>query len=174
MLTWPFSRSRAASDGARLLAAVEAASRRPDFYGSGKVADTLEGRFELLALNAALALVRLKLEPGAQSLAQDFTDRFFRSLDAGLRESGVGDLTVPKKMRRLAGEFYGRVNTYSAALAARDEVALTAAIARNIVTADAALFATHLAANAAMAAGTQAEAPLEILFSAEGWPGLVR
>lgn len=170
---WPFSRSRSGTDAARLLAAVEAASRRPAFYGPGRVADTLEGRFELLALNAALALLRLKADPGAQPLTQDFTDRFFRSIDAGLRESGVGDLSVPKKMRLLAGEFYGRLSAYAGALEARDGAALTAAVARNIVTTEAGQpFAAQLAAYAAATARQQAAAPLETLLSVEGWPGL--
>jgi cytochrome b pre-mRNA-processing protein 3 len=172
MPVWPFTRSRSGTDAARLLTAVEAASRKPEFYGPGRVADTLEGRFELLALNAALALVRLKAEPGAGPLAQDFTDRFFRSIDAGLREAGVGDLTVPKKMRALAGEFYGRLNAYAEPLAGEDRARLTAAVARNIVTAEAQSFAAELASYAANAARAQAEAPLENLFSAEGWPGL--
>src|SRR5262245_44603762 len=118
MPIWPFSRSRAAEDAAALLEAVQAASRRPAFFGPGRVADTLEGRFELMALNGALALIRLKAEPGAEPLAQDFTDLLFKSFDAGLREAAVGDLSVPKRMRRLAGDFYGRLNAYSGALEA--------------------------------------------------------
>jgi cytochrome b pre-mRNA-processing protein 3 len=172
MPVWPFTPSRAEADAARLLRAVEAASRRPAFYGAGRVADTLEGRFELLALNAALALLRLRAEAEAAPLAQAFTDRFFRSIDAGLRESGVGDLSVPKKMRGLAGAFYGRLNAYAEALATSDQAGLTEAIQRNIVEADAAPFAPALAAYAVEAWRLQAAAPLEALFSGDNWPAL--
>jgi cytochrome b pre-mRNA-processing protein 3 len=170
MPIWPFSRSRAAEDAERLLEAVQAASRRPAFFGPGRVADTLEGRFELVALNAALALIRLKAEPGAEPLAQDFTDRLFKSFDAGLREAAVGDLSVPKRMRRLAGDFYGRANAYGEAVAARDAAALCAAIARNVVTPDAAAFAERLAAYAERTASQQAGAPLDSLLTPQGWP----
>lgn len=172
MPVWSFTRSPATSDAARLLSAVEAASRRPGFFGAGRVADTLEGRFELLALNAALALLRLKADPASAPLAQAFVDQFFRSIDAGLRESGVGDLTVPKKMRLAAGAFYGRLTVYGDAIAAQDLAALTAAVSRNIVAPEAQSFAPNLAAYAMEAARLQGAAPLENLFSREGWPDL--
>lgn len=172
MPVWPFSRSRAATDAARLLEAVQAASRRPQFFGERRIADTLEGRFELMALNGALALIRLNGEPGAEPLAQEFTDLLFRSFDAGLREAGVGDLTVPKRMRRLAGNFYGRLAAYDAPITAGDRIALTAAIARNVVTAAAAAFAEPLAIYAERTAALQTALPLESLFAPEGWPAV--
>ena len=116
MSIWPFRRNEAQGGAQRLLEAVARESRRPEFYGPGRVPDTLQGRFELLTLHAALALVRLKASPEAQKLAQNFTDLLFRHIDAGLREAGVGDLTVPKRMRKLAGDFYGRLEAYAAAL----------------------------------------------------------
>jgi cytochrome b pre-mRNA-processing protein 3 len=168
MSIWPFRRNRANMDAARLLEAVVAASRRPEFYGPGRVPDTLAGRFDLLTLNAALALVRLKASPEAARLAQAFTDRLFRHIDSGLREAGVGDLTVPKKMRKLAGEFYGRLEAYAGALAAPE--ALSGAIARNILgdQADSA-FAGKLGAYVAGVAARQAEFAPEALFEAGAW-----
>jgi len=166
MPVWPFRRSRAATDAAQLVEAVQAASRRAVFFGPGRVPDTLQGRLEFLTLNAVVVLLRLRREPGAEPLAQDFTDQLFRSLDSGLRESGVGDLSVPKKMRSLAGDFYGRVGAYGDALARADTEALTAAIARNIGPD----FAGQLARYAQSAAAQQGEAPLENLFVVAGWP----
>lgn len=169
MPIWPFRLSRADQDAAALLDSVVAASRRPALYGAGRAPDTLEGRFELMALHAALALIRLRAEPGAEPLAQRFTDRLFRHFDAGLREAGVGDLTVPKRMRALAGQFYGRVQAYAEALEAQDRGALAAAAGRNILGAEDAPFAGDLAAYAEAARARQAEAPLPRLWVAEAW-----
>ena len=167
---WPFRRSRANVDAARLLTAVTAASRNPAFFGAGKVADTLEGRFELMTLNAVLALTRLRADPGLAPLAQAFTDQLFRQFDAGLREEGVGDTSVPKRMRRMAGAFYGRLDAYATAIGARDDAALAAALSRNALAADAHPFAAALAAYALATASSQAEATVEALFSEVGWP----
>lgn len=112
--------------------AVVAASRQPAFFGEGRVPDTLLGRLELLTLHASLCLLRLQMQPDAEALTQRFTDTLFRSLDAGLREAGVGDLTVPKKMRRIAERFYGRLNSYGAALRDPEGAALASAIGRII------------------------------------------
>src|SRR5687768_56804 len=102
MAIWPFRPSRASQDAERLLEAVTAASRRPALFAPGRIPDTLEGRFEMLSLSAALAMLRLRADAGAAPLAQSFADRLFRSIDAGLREAGVGDTAVPKRMQKLA------------------------------------------------------------------------
>ena len=165
---WPFRPSRAATDAERLLEAVTAASRRPAFFGAGRIADTLEGRLELMTLNAALAFIRLRNEPGAAPMAQLFADRLFRQFDAGLREADVGDLTVPKRMRKIASAFYGRLDAYAGALAAQDGAALEAALARNVGVEGP--FAASLAAYTQQAASEQATVPLAALFTPEGWP----
>ncbi|MBI1188932.1 MAG: ubiquinol-cytochrome C chaperone [Alphaproteobacteria bacterium] len=130
----------------RLLTTVTGIARQPGFFGEGRVPDTLEGRTELMFLHAALALMRLKASPAQAGLAQSFTDRFFRLLDAGLREAGVGDLSVPRKMRALASSFYGRLAAYEGALG--DEAALRAAIGRNVFADSGHPFAAALAAYA--------------------------
>lgn len=163
---WPFRRSRADEDAEKLLSAVTQVSRQPGFYGPGRVPDTLEGRFELMTLHAALALIRLRVDPGAGPLAQAFTDKLFRQFDAGLREDGVGDLTVPKKIRKLASDFYGRLDAYSAA--AQDQAALSEAIARNVL-GEGAPFAPKLAQYASEVTKRQAETPVEGLFRLDGW-----
>ncbi len=168
MPIWPFASSPAVKDAERLLAVVIAASRCPRFYGEGRVPDTLEGRFELLALHAGLALFRLRGEADAGPLAQAFTDRLFRHLDAGLREAGFGDLAVPKRMARLAGSFYGRLDAYARALAAGNGPGLEAALARNIMGTPSHPFAANLASAAAGAARRQALAPLPALL--DTWP----
>lgn len=165
---WPFRRSRVGTDAQRLLEAVQAASRRPALFGPGKAPDTLEGRFEVMALHAGLALLRLGAEPQAAPLAQSFTDTLFRHFDAGLREDGVGDTTVPKRMRKLAGDFYGRLEVYGRAITDRDAVGLSAALVRNVgVSED---FAGQLAPHVLHVAAQQAEAPFVALFERSAWP----
>jgi cytochrome b pre-mRNA-processing protein 3 len=169
MPIWPFRRSEVEMDAQRLLDAVTVASRRPAFFGDGRISDTLEGRFELMTLHAALALIRLKGEPSRAELAQRFTDLLFRFLDAGLREAGVGDLSVPKRMRALAGSFYGRLEAYASALTAGDEGALRAALGRNILGDEEGPFAVPLA-EYAIATGRRHKAePCERLFAAPAW-----
>lgn len=118
----------------RLYAAVMAAARRPALYRDLGVPDTQDGRFEMLALHAGAALRRLETlgragEGAAADLARDLADAIFRHLDHVLREQGVGDLAVPKRMKRFAEHFYGRCAAYEAA--GEDEAALALALARN-------------------------------------------
>lgn len=102
--------------GRALYAGAVEQARRPAFYLAG-VPDTPEGRFELYTLHVVLVLHRLKRE-GAQAadVAQSTFDAFLRGLDDGLREMGVGDLSVGKKMRKLGEAVYGRVKSVDHAL----------------------------------------------------------
>jgi cytochrome b pre-mRNA-processing protein 3 len=114
------------------VAAVEQA-RKPRFYLDVGVADSFEGRFELLALHAFLILRRLKAEPGGARIAQAFVDQMFSSLDDSLRADGVGDLVVAKKVRALAEAFYGRCAAYSRGFDAdAPGDALPTALSRNV------------------------------------------
>jgi cytochrome b pre-mRNA-processing protein 3 len=155
----------------RLLKAMTAAARQPAFFTPGRVPDTLEGRLELVYLHAALVMYRLKDEEHAKPLAQAFADALFRYLDDGLREAGVGDVSVPRQMRKLAGAFYGRLKSYTSALQAKDRERLTAAMARNFFrsTAADAPFALVLADYAAEAANSIALAPVEALERRDTW-----
>lgn len=112
---------------------IVAAARHPDLYGSLQVPDTLEGRFEVLTLHVVLVLEALRrLDAPADEVGQELVDEVFRQLEASLREMGVGDVVVPKRMKALAQAFYGRARAYDAALASGDETALAAALARNV------------------------------------------
>jgi cytochrome b pre-mRNA-processing protein 3 len=172
MAIWPFQSSRASQDARLLLTAVTDASRRPSLFGPGRIPDTLEGRFEAMALYGTLAMARLQSDPGAAPLAQEFADQLFRAFDAGLREAGVGDLTVPKRMHRLAGAFYGRLEAYAGAIRAGGGSPLAAVLGRNIFADEAHSYAAVLADHVQQVARTQAQAPLETLFSSAGWPAL--
>lgn len=109
--------------------AIVAAARRPGFYANWGVADSLDGRFDMIALHTFLVLDRLKGQ--APEFRQALVDEFFRDMDRSLREMGVGDLVVGKRVRKMAEVFYGRVAAYDAALAGEGD-ALDAAVSRNI------------------------------------------
>jgi cytochrome b pre-mRNA-processing protein 3 len=112
---------------------IVAAARQPVFYRDWGVPDTPLGRFEMLGVHAFLVLDRLKDESGpARELAQDLTDHFFGDVESSLREIGIGDMGIPKRMKKLARMFYGRVASYSDALARGDRLALAQALARNV------------------------------------------
>lgn len=116
-----------------LYEAIVASARRPRFYAAWQVPDTPLGRFEMLSLHMFLFLERARGSAALADPAQDLTDEFFRDVEHSLRELGIGDLGVPKRMKKLAKMFYGRAEAYRAALAAGDRSALAAALARNIV-----------------------------------------
>lgn len=116
-----------------LYGAIVAQARTAAFYGAYGVPDTVEGRFDLIVLHLVLILARLEREGEvSRGLGQELFDVFCRDLDANLREMGVGDLAVPKRMRRFAEAFYGRQAAYRAAFAAADPGELEKALARNI------------------------------------------
>jgi len=119
-----------------LYGAIVAQARRESFYLGFGVPDTVEARFDMIVLHLALLFRRLARETGPiRALGQDVFDLFCRDMDHNLREMGVGDLTVPRKMRGLAEAFYGRVEAYDRALgAAGDELA--AALGRNVLEED--------------------------------------
>jgi cytochrome b pre-mRNA-processing protein 3 len=170
MPVWPFRRSRAEEDAQRLLDAVTQISRQPAFFGAGRVADTLEGRLEMVTLHACLALIRLGQDAALAPLGQAFADVLFRHFDAGLREAGIGDTAVPKRMRKIASSFYGRLDAYAAALAAPEEAPLAEAVARNMLGVDAASpFATVIARYARATVQAQTAAPVDALFRLDGW-----
>lgn len=113
---------------------IVAAARRPRFFREWGVPDTPLGRFEVLSLHLFLFLHRLRDEQGPlRDIAQEVTDTFFREMDRSLRELGIGDLGVPKRIKKLGRMFYGRLESYGEALEAGDRAALADAMKRNIV-----------------------------------------
>jgi len=74
---------------------IVAQARLPCFYRDYAVADTVNGRFDLIVLHLALVIERLMPEAGLQGLGQGLFDRFCQDMDHNLREMGVGDLKVP-------------------------------------------------------------------------------
>lgn len=116
-----------------LYEAIVAAARQPHFYSAWDVPDTPLGRYEMLSLHMFLFLERARGgKAGLPELAQDLTDEFFKDMDHSLRELGIGDLGVPKRMKKLARMFYGRAEAYRVALEAGDTAALATALGRNV------------------------------------------
>jgi cytochrome b pre-mRNA-processing protein 3 len=119
--------------GFRLYGSAVAAAREPFLYRSLGVADTLDGRFDLVCLHAFMLVRRLRREaaPGP-ALAQAVFDAMFSDMDVSLREMGVGDLSVGRRMRAMWEAFNGRALAYDAALATGDAAALETALMRNV------------------------------------------
>lgn len=109
------------------------AARQPGLYLHMGVPDTVIGRFEMLAVVMILYFRRTKSSgTSGQEIAQEIVDAFFQDLDHSMRELGIGDQGVPKRMKKFAGMFYGRLESYAAAMDGADEDALAAALRRNI------------------------------------------
>jgi cytochrome b pre-mRNA-processing protein 3 len=126
----PNSQDRSIRD---LYGAIVAQARSAAFYSDYGVPDTVQGRFDMIVLHLVLLLVRFGRDEGVgHGIGQQLFDEFCRDLDDNLREMGVGDLAVPKRMRSFAEAFYGRQAAYLAAFAASDEQELEKAFERNI------------------------------------------
>jgi len=113
--------------------AIVASARQPFLYSRWEVPDTPLGRYEMLSLHMVLFLERAHGVAALDELAQDVTDEFFKDVDHSLRELGINDVSMPKRMKKLARMFYGRADAYRKALVAGDTEALAAALARNVV-----------------------------------------
>ncbi|KIL98794.1 Ubiquinol-cytochrome C chaperone [Paramagnetospirillum magnetotacticum MS-1] len=132
-----FERRRCNRVAHDLYVAVINQARLPDFYLRLAVPDTLDGRFDLIVLHAFLVMRRLRqvtAEEGgeaARAVAQALFDLMFADMDQNLREMGVGDMSVGKRVKQMARAFYGRVAAYDEGLAAEGD-ALAEALRRNL------------------------------------------
>lgn len=113
---------------ARLHAAIVSRAREPVFYAGLGVADTVDGRFDLIALHAFLVLERAA-GAGLKDLSQALTDALFVGFDEGLRDLGAGDMGMGRRMKTLADAFYGRMRAYGACA---DAAAMRDALTRNL------------------------------------------
>ena len=113
---------------ARLEAQLVARARDPYFFRTLNVPDTVDGRFDLIALHGWLVLERLKAA-GMDAAAQTLTDGLFVSFDEALREQGAGDMGMGRRMKAIANAFFGRLSVYSGA---KDAASLGEALARNV------------------------------------------
>lgn len=128
-----FRRRRLELPSSLIYGALVAQARDPWFYGELGVPDTVEGRFEMIALHGFLVLNRLKMEKSdGEQLAQAIFDLMFADMDRNLREMGVGDLGIAKRVKALIKGFYGRIKVYDEGVSGADELPLVAALDRNV------------------------------------------
>ncbi len=127
-----FRTSRSEMAAAPLYRAIVQQAREPAFYAVHGVPDSLDGRFDMIAMHMFLVLQRLRsTDPARSELAQALFDTMFADMDRSLREIGVGDLAVGKRIRSMAEGLYGRIAAYEQGLAADDAI-LAAALRRNL------------------------------------------
>lgn len=136
MTIWPFKsfdRSRPGSENTigTIYGMIVAQAREPAFYANLGVPDTVDGRFDLVVLHLWMVLRRLGTGGDRRELAQGLFDHFCADMDANLREMGVGDIVVPKRMQAFGEAFYGRSAAYDAALVESGE-GLARALDKNV------------------------------------------
>src|SRR5690348_11259478 len=118
------------SAAATLYRAIVARAREPVFYLEWGVADTMDGRFDLLALHVFLVFETLRGRSGAPAaLGSELADIVFTGFDEALRELGVSDFGMGRRIRNMADAFYGRVQTYGEA---KSHAELASAVERNL------------------------------------------
>lgn len=110
---------------------AEVQARQPVFYADMGVPDTVDGRFEMICLHC-FVLMRRAQEAGDKKFSQKIFDAFFKHMDLSLREMGIGDLGVPKHMKRMMQGFNGRAIHYEAALRADSFDELKNALVQNV------------------------------------------
>lgn len=135
---WRRSRAAGAERRARQATAAElyrrlvALARAPDLYARLGVPDTSDGRFEMIGLHVALAMRRLRGLPGGSELSQELFDLMFADMDRGLRELGVGDLSVGKYVKKMAEGFLHRARALDETLGAGAPEGLVPVLLRNV------------------------------------------
>jgi cytochrome b pre-mRNA-processing protein 3 len=148
---------------------IVAASRRPPLYIDLGVPDTFEGRFEMVTLYAGLVIRRLTQLPGiGVELAQELTDSVFRHFEVALREIGISDVGVPKRLKRMGEAFYGRSKAYGEGLDEPESERLAKALARNVYgDVDSAPMAPDLARHVRATANALDRTPIEVFARGE-------
>ncbi len=132
MINWIRERKQRRELATRLLDVVIDQARRPAFYAAYGVPDTMLGRYEMVCLHAYVLLRRLKRAGGqGPRIAQTLHDRIFDDFDVALREVGLGDMGIGKRMKKLARNLHGRISAYERGLAAGD-AEMAAALHRNL------------------------------------------
>lgn len=156
--------------GQLLYEAAVRQARDPGFYTRLGVADRIDARFELYTLHVLLLILRLRDEGerGAE-IGQVLFNTYVSALDHALRELGVGDVSVGKKMRKLGEALYGRMTAWEAPLRAGDAAALAASLARNVYESEDVATGTALAAYAIASRARLAGQTLDAVADAPDW-----
>jgi cytochrome b pre-mRNA-processing protein 3 len=128
---------RRSDDGGRIASAlygvIVAQARAPGLYAVLGVPDTVDGRFEMVVLHLSLLLDRLERgDEGQRAVGQRVFDAFCADMDRSLRELGVGDLSVPKRIKHMVESYYGRAAAYRVPVLAADRTGLVEVLGRNV------------------------------------------
>lgn len=159
--------------GAKLYAGAVGQARSAAFYRDFGVRDSMEGRFELFSLHVIFLIERLKAQGDeAAETSQAVFDSYVKGLDDAFRQIGVSDTSVGKKMKKLAGAFYGRLKAYDDAIATLpDDAALSGFLARNAFEERGEGDVAALTAYVIKTRTALAEQPLETLLQGDvTWP----
>ncbi|WP_350334496.1 ubiquinol-cytochrome C chaperone family protein [Coralliovum pocilloporae] len=129
-----FRRNQPSDEVHQIYGVIVAQARQPSFYTHFGINDTVTGRFDMIVLHAFLLFHRLSVEDEAKrTFGQKVFDLMFKDMDRSLREMGVGDISVPKKVKKMVQAFYGRCQAYGEAVSPDAEPgALAAAVSRNL------------------------------------------
>ncbi|MGB3338954.1 MAG: ubiquinol-cytochrome C chaperone family protein [Devosia sp.] len=128
-----FRKNTATAPVYAVYSAIVAQSRQPRFYAEWLVPDTVTGRFDMISLHLALLFRRLRAETGEQKeFSQAVFDLFFKDMDRSLREMGVGDMGVPKRIQKMGNIFFGLLAALNEAMDRDDSAALQIVLSRNL------------------------------------------
>ncbi|RCK36294.1 tail fiber assembly protein [Thalassospira profundimaris] len=128
---WLKKKDRKQTAAFELYTAMVTQARQPDFYAKLGVPDTLEGRFDLILVHAFVLFRRLKAENGDKDLAQAIFDVMFADLDQNMREMGIGDVGILKRIRKMSESYHGRIVAYEEGVQS-GAAELAAALNRNL------------------------------------------
>lgn len=112
--------------------AIVAQSRQLVFYAEWGVPDTVTGRFDMISLHMALVFRRMRGTEPSRKFSQAVFDLFFKDMDRSLREMGVGDLGVPKRIQKMGNLFFGLLAAINEAMDRNDREALALVLSRNL------------------------------------------
>jgi len=128
-----FSFSKEKKIAHKLYKTIVRQARQPVFYESCGVADTFDGRFDLISLHMILIIRRMKSDiDQSRKLSQALFDYMFDDIDLNLRELGIGDMGVLHRVKKMTKAFYGRLESYDRGLEEKDDAELLAALERNL------------------------------------------
>jgi cytochrome b pre-mRNA-processing protein 3 len=133
MFGWLAAKSPAKNAAVTLYGEIVSAARTPAFYRDIGVPDTVEGRFEMIALHLVLVVDRLGQQgPTGATMARDLNETCITDLDDNMREIGIGDLAVPRKVKKAAAALFDRHRDVMTALADQNSETLEALLQRDI------------------------------------------
>jgi len=133
VLNWLRSRSLSGQTAAGLYGSIVAQARNAAFYAAGGAPDTMEGRFGMIGVHMFLVLERIRHEGNAEKgLGRALIEAFVSDMDDSMREIGIGDMGVPRRVKKAAAALHEHLDSYRAALSSGDDRSLAEALRRYV------------------------------------------